>query len=119
MLGLLAPLIGGIILVLLLVIYILSGIGGSLASLTWHPSVLSAGASGAVFGVAGALVSMLYFGHILVPRQVVRDLLSSLAFFVGFNLLLGSVLVGIDNAGHIGGLVVGLGLGAVLHRPLP
>jgi rhomboid protease GluP len=102
-----------------LVIYILSGIGGSLASLAWHPSVLSAGASGAVFGIAGALVSMLYFGHILVPRQVVRDLLSSLAFFVGFNLLLGSVLVGIDNAGHIGGLVVGLGLGAVLHRPLP
>jgi hypothetical protein len=37
---------------------------------------------------------MLYFGHILVPRQVVRELLSSLAFFVGFNLLLGSVLEG-------------------------
>ncbi len=102
-----------------LIIYLLSGIGGSLASLAWHPAVLSAGASGAIFGIAGALVSMLYFGHILVPQQVVRDLLSSLAFFVGFNLLLGSVLVGIDNAGHIGGLVVGLGLGAALHRPLP
>ena len=100
-------------------IYLLSGIGGSLASLAWHPSVLSAGASGAVFGVAGALVSMLYFGHIRVPRQVVRQLLSSLAFFVGFNLLLGSVLEGVDNAGHIGGLAAGLGLGAALHRPLP
>ena len=44
-----------------LVIYLLSGIGGSLASLAWHPSVLSAGASGAIFGIAGALVSMLYF----------------------------------------------------------
>jgi rhomboid protease GluP len=100
-------------------IYLLSGIGGTIASLAWHPSVLSAGASGAVFGIAGALVSMLYFGHILVPRQVVRQLLSSLAFFVGFNLLLGSVLLGVDNAGHVGGLVVGLGLGAALHRPLP
>jgi rhomboid protease GluP len=102
-----------------LLIYLFSGIGGSLASLAWHPSVPSAGASGAVFGIAGALVSMLYFGHILVPRQVVRKLLSSLAFFVGFNLLLGSVLQCVDNAGHVGGLVVGLGLGAALHRPLP
>ncbi len=102
-----------------LVIYLLSGVGGCLASLAWHPSVLSAGASGAVFGIAGALVSMLYFGHIQVPQQVVRNLLSSLAFFLGFNLLLGSVVMRIDNAGHIGGLLVGLGLGAVLHRPLP
>jgi rhomboid protease GluP len=102
-----------------LVIYLLSGIGGCLASLAWRPAGLSAGASGAVFGIAGALVSMLYFGHILVPRRVVRDLLSSLTFFVGFNLLLGSLLIGIDNAGHIGGLVVGLLLGAALHRPLP
>lgn len=102
-----------------LVIYLLSGVGGCLASLAWHPSVLSAGASGAVFGIAGALVSMLYFGHIQVPQQVVRDLLSSLALFVGFNLLLGSVLLRIDNAGHVGGLVVGLGLGAALERPLP
>ncbi len=52
-----------------LIIYLLSGIGGSLASLAWHPSVLSAGASGAIFGIAGALVSMLYFGDIRVPRQ--------------------------------------------------
>jgi len=102
-----------------LLIYLLSGIGGALASLAWHPSVLSAGASGAIFGIAGALVSMLYFGEIRVPRHVVRQLLSSLAFFVGFNLLLGSVLEGVDNAGHVGGLVVGLGLGAALHRPLP
>ncbi len=100
-------------------IYLFSGIGGSLASLLWHPSIVSAGASGAIFGLAGALASMLYFGHILVPRQVVRQLLSSLVFIVGFNLLFGFLLPGIDNAGHIGGLVVGLGLGAALHRSLP
>jgi rhomboid protease GluP len=102
-----------------LAIYLLSGIGGSLASLVAHPSIVSAGASGAIFGVAGALVSMLYFGHILVPRPVRRSLLSSLAFFVGFNLLMGSVLAGIDNAGHLGGLATGLGLGAALRRSLP
>lgn len=100
-------------------IYLLSGIGGSIASLLWNPSIVSAGASGAVFGVAGALASMLHFGHILVPRQVVRELLSSLVFFVGFNLVFGFLRQGIDNAGHIGGLVVGLALGAALHRSLP
>jgi membrane associated rhomboid family serine protease/Flp pilus assembly protein TadD len=102
-----------------LLIYFLSGIGGSLASFASHPSILSAGASGAVFGIAGALMSMLYFGHILVPRQVVRNLLSSLSVVVGFNLLMGSMVVGIDNAGHLGGLAVGLGLGAALHRSIP
>jgi rhomboid protease GluP len=100
-------------------IYLASGIGGSLGSLLWNPSIVSAGASGAIFGIAGALASMLYFGHILVPREVVRQLLSSLLFFVGFNLLFGFLVQGIDNAGHIGGLAVGLVLGAVLHRSLP
>jgi rhomboid protease GluP len=102
-----------------LLIYLLSGLGGSLASLAWHPSILSAGASGAIFGIAGALLSMLYLGHILVPRQVVQTLLSTLAFLVGINLLVGTLLPGLDNAGHVGGLLVGLGLGAALHRSLP
>jgi membrane associated rhomboid family serine protease len=84
-------------------IYLACGLGGSLGSLLWNPSIVSAGASGAIFGIAGALASMLYFGHILVPREVVRQLLSSLLFFVGFNLLFGFLLQGIDNAGNIGG----------------
>ncbi|MGH9336082.1 MAG: rhomboid family intramembrane serine protease, partial [Vicinamibacteria bacterium] len=46
-----------------LCLYLLSGIGGALASLVWHPQVVSAGASGAVFGVAGGLASFLYVGH--------------------------------------------------------
>lgn len=100
-------------------IYLLSGIGGNLASLLSNPTITSAGASGAIFGLAGALASMLHFGHIHVPRQIVRQLLSILLFVIGFNLVLGLLVQGIDNAGHIGGLVVGLCLGASLHRSLP
>jgi rhomboid protease GluP len=100
-------------------IYVLSGIGGCVASLAWKPSILSAGASGAIFGLAGALLSMLYFGEILVPRPVVRSLLSSLAFMVAFNLVVIGLLPMIDTAGHVGGLVVGLCLGAALRRSLP
>jgi rhomboid protease GluP len=102
-----------------LVIYLASAIGGSLASVLWHPGITSAGASGAVFGVAGGLAAFLRVGHIDVPREVVRRLFSSLVFFVCFNLLFGAVLPGIDNAGHIGGLLVGLASGAALSRPLP
>jgi rhomboid protease GluP len=42
------------------VLYILSGLGGSVASLWWGPDTLSVGASGAVFGVAGGLVAFLF-----------------------------------------------------------
>jgi rhomboid protease GluP len=102
-----------------LLVYLASAIGGSLASLLWHPQITSAGASGAVFGVAGGLAAFLRVGRIDVPREVVRQLLSSLVFFVGFNLIFGAVVPGIDNAGHIGGLAVGLLSGAFLNRPLP
>jgi membrane associated rhomboid family serine protease/Flp pilus assembly protein TadD len=108
-----------------LVLYLLSGVGGSLLSLLWHPGILSAGASGAIMGIAGGLIAFLYFGQILVPKPVVRELLGSLVFIVLFNLFLGALwastdpTIGIDNGAHIGGLVVGLVMGAALHRSLP
>ena len=43
-------------------IYLMTGVGASLLSLSWDPMRVSAGASGAIFGIAGALISVLYFG---------------------------------------------------------
>jgi rhomboid protease GluP len=100
-------------------VYVASALGGSLASLLWHPHIISAGASGAIFGIAGALGAFLYLGQIHLPQRLTRDLLGSLLFFVGFNLLFGALWVGVDNAGHLGGLLVGTLLGALLHRSLP
>lgn len=98
-------------------IYLLTGLSGSAASLIWHPYVVSAGASGAVFGIAGALASFLYFAQIHLPEKVGRDLLTSILFFIGINLIIGFSLDFVDNAGHLGGLVVGAILGAALkHR---
>jgi len=100
-----------------LVIYLLTALGGSVGSLLWHPYVISAGASGAVFGIAGALASFLYLGHIHLPPKVGRELLTSVVFFIGINLVIGASIDGIDNAGHLGGLFVGALLGAALrHR---
>jgi rhomboid protease GluP len=100
-------------------IYLLSGLGGNLASLCWNPSIVSAGASGAVFGVAGALVAFWHLGKVALPRSLIKRDFIGILTFVGYNLAFGFAKDGVDNAAHLGGLLVGLALGALLHRPLP
>ncbi|MFN2269912.1 MAG: rhomboid family intramembrane serine protease, partial [Anaerolineae bacterium] len=102
-----------------LVLYILSGLGGSVASLWWDPTTVSVGASGAIFGVAGGLVAFLYLSKLPLPRAAVQSILSSTMIFVGYNLLFGFASTGIDNAAHVGGLVTGALVGGLLTRPLP
>ena len=98
--------------------YTACGIGGSLASLWWHPMVVGAGASGAIFGLAGALISALYLGRLPIPKEALRGTMRSLLTFAGYNLFFGAVGAGIDNSAHIGGLVTGFALGALLARHL-
>ena len=97
-------------------VYILSGLTGSLVSVAYNPAVVSAGASGAIFGIAGALITTLYFGHIPAPPKALRASLISLLVFAGFNLAYGFEKGGIDNGAHVGGLVAGLIFGAILSR---
>ena len=100
-------------------IYLVTGVAAGLASVGWNPGVLSVGASGAIFGLAGALISSFYLGEFSVPRVAIQGTLRSLLFFVGFNVLFGSMVPGIDNACHAGGLVSGLILGALIARFAP
>jgi rhomboid protease GluP len=98
--------------------YTVCGIAGSLASVWWHPQVVGAGASGAIFGIAGALIAALYLGKLPIPKEALRGTLKSLLTFAAYNLFFGGVVAGIDNSAHIGGLVAGLALGAALSRHL-
>ncbi len=100
-------------------VYLVTGLGSSLASLWWHTNVLSVGASGAVFGIAGALVASFYLGEFSGPSLMVGNTLRSVVTFVGYNLLFGAVAGRTDNAAHIGGLVTGLILGALIARVAP
>src|SRR5579863_1135795 len=100
-------------------IYLITGVAGGLASVGWNPAVLSVGASGAIFGLAGALIASFYLGEFSLPSIAIRGTLRSLVVFAGFNLFFGSVVGGIDNACHIGGLVSGLILGALIARLAP
>jgi rhomboid protease GluP len=99
-------------------VYTSCGLAGSLASLWCHPLNVGAGASGAIFGLAGALIAALYLGHLPISRQAIQGTLKSLLTFAGYNLFFGAVAQGIDNSAHIGGLLAGLALGAVLAKHL-
>jgi rhomboid protease GluP len=95
-----------------LFIYLLSGFSGALASLLFSPNI-SAGASGAIFGLFGA---MLYFG-IVYPKLFFRTMGMNILFVIGINLVFGFSFSGIDNAGHIGGLIGGFMGAAIVHVP--
>jgi len=96
-------------------IYLLTGIGASLLSLSWDPMRVSAGASGAIFGIAGALITVLYYGKHDLPKENVRHLLGYVVRFSLLNLLFG-LKAHVDNMAHVGGLVTGLVIGLFLAR---
>jgi rhomboid protease GluP len=100
-------------------VYLITGVAGGLASIAWNPRVLSVGASGAIFGLAGALIASFYLGEFSLPRVAISGTLRSLVIFAVFNLGFGQLFGGIDNACHIGGLVSGLALGALIARLAP
>jgi rhomboid protease GluP len=97
-----------------LLAYFVSGIFGSIASVYWHPQVAGAGASGAIFGLSGVLVSFVYLKKTPSHIQINSKMLGSLGTFIAYNLIFGAAIPGISNAAHIGGLVMGLAVGALL-----
>jgi rhomboid protease GluP len=99
-------------------VYTFCGIAGSLASLWWHPNVIGVGASGAIFGLAGALIAAIYLGKLPYPKQTFGGVLRSLLAFAGYNLLFGAAISVVDNSAHIGGLIMGLILGTVIGQYL-
>ncbi len=100
-------------------LYLICGVGASVSSVIWNPIVLSVGASGAIFGIAGALLASFYLGEFTLPRAALSGTLRSLVVFVIFNLFFGATISGVDNAAHIGGLLIGLLLGALIAKFAP
>ena len=99
-------------------IYLAAGITGSLASTVIHPVVVSAGASGAIFGVYGALGALVLLQRGAIPNVVFSKLGGVAGSFIVYNILFGAAHGGIDNIAHLGGLVGGAIAGALLIRPL-
>ncbi|HVZ82305.1 MAG TPA: rhomboid family intramembrane serine protease [Terracidiphilus sp.] len=110
-------------------VYLLTGAAGNLLSTLWnwlHPIhegnavvfPVGAGASGAVFGIAGALIVLLKSTRLPVPAYELKRLRRSVIYFAGINLVLGLSITGgthlfgagvlIDNSAHVGGFLCGL-----------
>lgn len=93
-------------------VYFVSGLVGSTASVLVmpNPESLSAGASGAIFGLLGALIAFLFRrrNKLLPPA---RSLLTQLVGWAGINIFLGFTIPEIDNAAHLGGCAAGILLG--------
>lgn len=97
------------------IIYLISGIFASVASLWWHDATVSVGASGAIFGLYGLFLALMLTKA--YPKEFSKALLVSTFVFVGFNLLYG-LTGGIDNAAHIVGLFCGFIIGLFISPQL-
>ncbi|HTV04253.1 MAG TPA: rhomboid family intramembrane serine protease [Acidobacteriaceae bacterium] len=106
--------------------YLLTGFAGNLLSVmrypgvAGHPSIVGVGASGAVFGIAGALILLLNSPLLPLPRAELKRLRKSVIYFSVINLAIGLYTavgpspIKIDNMAHLGGFLSGLLLGALM-----
>jgi rhomboid protease GluP len=96
-------------------IYFASGIAGSLAGVALNnfPSV---GASGAIFGIMGAFIFSIRRSPRWRNNPLGRSIVTQGIFLILANLIITWTVPQIDKAGHVGGLVAGLLLGALLPR---
>ncbi len=99
-------------------IYVASGVGGALLSSTVSRNI-SVGASGAVMGIAGAILVAGYVHRELIPRRWARALGVRILPFILVVLVSGLKTTGVDNWGHLGGLATGALLAIVIRPPQP
>ncbi len=97
-----------------IVLYVVSGLAGSLAS-GLRGQAVSAGASGAVFGIFGAFGAYLLLHRERLDRAQVTHQARGLGIFLALNVMVGVSAKGIDLLAHAGGLVTGFVIGLLLE----
>ena len=94
--------------------YLATGLLASVTSSWWHDeNLVSAGASGAIFGLYGVFLALLTTR--LIPQSIRNGLLQSIGIFIGYNILYGAKSDATDNAAHLGGLVSGFLVGYIYY----
>jgi membrane associated rhomboid family serine protease len=96
-------------------IYMVTGVGGALLSIAYKPERAELGASGAIFGLVGAVMAGVKFGDLNISTGEKRAIFSSVVTFAVLNFILGMQSGGmfgnVDNMCHLGGFVTGLLIG--------
>ncbi len=96
-------------------IYFFSGLLGGIASLYIHPVSVGIGASGAIFGVFGALAGF-FLAHRERIQEHTKAFMKDFAIIIGINLVIGFSIPSVDVSAHVGGLLVGFIGGFVLSK---
>lgn len=102
-----------------LVIYLLAGVGGSLYSAAFNPEIVSAGASGAIFGMFGCWLAFFLAYRNRLAENYVKANIKVIGFILVYNLGAGMLIPGLDTAAHIGGFLTGLISGLLLVPGTP
>jgi len=101
-------------------IFFASGLVASLASALLGPQgMVGAGASGAIFGILGALILAIKRSPVWKHQPWSRGLTQQLMIWAAINVAIGLTIPAIDNRAHIGGFLAGLVLGLIPHRVPP
>jgi membrane associated rhomboid family serine protease len=98
----------------LILCYLITGLGGSITAALLHPDTVSIGASGAILGLWGVLVTLALLKDGRLAEQK-NFILRNGAVFVVLTMVIGSFTPGIDNAAHAGGFATGVLVGGVIH----
>jgi rhomboid protease GluP len=107
--------------------YLATGLCASLTSTFYHPNSIGVGASGAIFGVAGLLITPLALKRLTIYSTSKSSALKMLVQFAVLNLVIGAAIPVVDVSAHVGGLVSGLIIGLLFalrprtvgHAPSP
>ena len=95
-----------------ILIYLVSCITSSTLSMVINPDSISVGASGGIFGLMGALLAFALIERNNINKEYTMGLIKTIAI----NLVIGLVIINIDNAAHIGGFIGGIILGGLLYK---
>src|SRR5262249_44670109 len=101
------------------ILYVLTGVAGVVGSYLYHPYSISAGASGAIFGLFGVLLVFGIRYRASIPPFFKPAVGSGGLPVIVINLFIGFTIPGIDNSAHIGGLLAGAVLAAVVPFQKP
>jgi len=94
-----------------LILYVTTGVLASLSSFYFSPNAVSAGASGAIFGLFGVMATFAFKYRKEIPAALSQDIRRRVLPIIAINLIFGFTARGIvDNAAHIGGLIAGVAL---------
>ena len=96
-------------------IYLFSGLLGALASLYMHPASVGIGASGAIFGIFGAMAGF-FLAHREQIGEHTKAFMKEFAIIIGINLVIGFSIPSVDVSAHAGGLMVGFVGGYIISK---